>query len=50
VAATDRARSRYSLDRIAHETIAVYDKALDTAAMSSMSVPSSLSSLSAMAA
>jgi len=36
VAATDRARSRYSLDRIAHETIAVYDKALDSAAMSSM--------------
>jgi D-inositol-3-phosphate glycosyltransferase len=53
VAATDRARSRYSLDRIAHETIAVYDKALDAAAMSSMSVPSvpsSLTSLSAMAA
>jgi glycosyltransferase involved in cell wall biosynthesis len=31
VAATDRARSRYSLDRIAHETIAVYDRALDSA-------------------
>jgi hypothetical protein len=28
VAATDRARSRYSLDRIAHETLAVYDTAL----------------------
>ena len=28
VAATDRARSRYSLDRIAHETLAVYDAAL----------------------
>jgi glycosyltransferase involved in cell wall biosynthesis len=36
VAATDRARSRYSLDRIAHETIAVYDKALDSTSMSSM--------------
>jgi glycosyltransferase involved in cell wall biosynthesis len=36
VAATDRARSRYSLDRIAHETIAVYDRALDSAAMTSM--------------
>jgi len=33
MAATDRARSRYSLDRIAHETLAVYDKALDSAAM-----------------
>ena len=33
VAATDRARSRYSWDRIAHETIAVYDTALDAAAM-----------------
>jgi len=32
VAATDRARSRYSWDRIAHETIAVYDKARDAAA------------------
>ena len=28
VAATDRARSRYSWDRIAHETLAVYDAAL----------------------
>ena len=28
VAATDRARSRYSWDRIAHETAAVYDTAL----------------------
>src|ERR1700730_10100414 len=33
VAAADRARSRYSWDRIAHETLAVYDKALDAAAM-----------------
>jgi len=33
VAATDRARSRYSWDRIAHETLAVYDSALGTAAM-----------------
>ena len=33
VAATDRARSRYSLDRIAHETIGVYTRALDAAAM-----------------
>jgi glycosyltransferase involved in cell wall biosynthesis len=33
VAAADRARSRYSWDRIAHETIAVYDTALDAAAM-----------------
>ena len=33
VAAVDRARSRYSWDRIAHETIAVYDTARDTAAM-----------------
>ncbi|HVH78850.1 MAG TPA: glycosyltransferase [Stellaceae bacterium] len=33
VAATDRARSRYSWDRIAHETLAVYDRALDSAAM-----------------
>ena len=32
VAATDRAQSRYSLDRIAHETLAVYDTALDSAA------------------
>jgi glycosyltransferase involved in cell wall biosynthesis len=31
VAAADRARSRYSWDRIAHETLAVYDSALDTA-------------------
>jgi glycosyltransferase involved in cell wall biosynthesis len=30
MAATDRARSRYSWDRIAHETLAVYDTALDT--------------------
>jgi glycosyltransferase involved in cell wall biosynthesis len=50
MAATDRARSRYSLDRIAHETLAVYDKALDAAAASAMSSPSSLSALSAMAA
>jgi glycosyltransferase involved in cell wall biosynthesis len=28
VAATDRARSRYSWDRIAHETLAVYDTAI----------------------
>jgi len=28
VAATDRARSRYSWDRIAHETLAVYETAL----------------------
>jgi glycosyltransferase involved in cell wall biosynthesis len=33
VAAADRARSRYSWDRIAHETLAVYDRALGTAAM-----------------
>jgi glycosyltransferase involved in cell wall biosynthesis len=33
VAAADRARSRYSWDRIAHEIIAVYDTALDAAAM-----------------
>jgi glycosyltransferase involved in cell wall biosynthesis len=33
VAAADRAKSRYSWDRIAHETIAVYDTALDAAAM-----------------
>ena len=33
VAAADRARSRYSWDRIAHETLAVYDTALDAAAM-----------------
>ena len=33
VAAADRARSRYSWDRIAHETIAVYDTALGAAAM-----------------
>ena len=33
VAAADRARSRYSWDRIAHETVAVYDRALDAAAM-----------------
>jgi glycosyltransferase involved in cell wall biosynthesis len=32
VAAADRARSRYSWDRIAHETIAVYDTAVDGAA------------------
>jgi glycosyltransferase involved in cell wall biosynthesis len=31
VAAADRARSRYSWDRIAHETLAVYDSAVDTA-------------------
>jgi glycosyltransferase involved in cell wall biosynthesis len=33
VAAADRARSRYSWDRIAHETVAVYDRAVGTAAM-----------------
>ena len=33
VAAADRAKSRYSWDRIAHETLAVYDSALDAAAM-----------------
>jgi glycosyltransferase involved in cell wall biosynthesis len=33
VAAADRARSRYSWDRIAHETLAVYDAARDAAAM-----------------
>ena len=33
VAAADRARSRYSLDRIAHETLAVYDTALDATAV-----------------
>jgi glycosyltransferase involved in cell wall biosynthesis len=33
VAAADRARSRYSWERIAQETIAVYDAALDIAAM-----------------
>jgi glycosyltransferase involved in cell wall biosynthesis len=33
VAAADRARSRYCWDRIAHETLAVYDTALDAAAM-----------------
>ncbi|HET9080284.1 MAG TPA: glycosyltransferase [Trebonia sp.] len=33
VAATDRARSRYSWDRIAHETLTVYDTALGAAAM-----------------
>jgi glycosyltransferase involved in cell wall biosynthesis len=33
VAAADRARSRYSWDRIAHETLAVYDTALGAAAM-----------------
>jgi glycosyltransferase involved in cell wall biosynthesis len=32
VAAADRARSRYSWDRIAHETVSVYDTALDCAA------------------
>ena len=32
VAAADRAKSRYSWDRIAHETLAVYDRALDAAA------------------
>jgi glycosyltransferase involved in cell wall biosynthesis len=32
VAAVDRARSRYSWERIAHETLAVYDVALDAAA------------------
>jgi glycosyltransferase involved in cell wall biosynthesis len=33
VAAADRARSRYSWDRIAHETLAVYDTALGSNAM-----------------
>jgi len=33
VAAADRARSRYSWERIAHETAAVYDSALDAAAL-----------------
>src|SRR6185437_1181962 len=33
VAAADRASSRYSWDRIAHETLAVYDTARDAAAM-----------------
>ena len=33
VAAADRARSRYSWERIAHETLSVYDTALDAAAM-----------------
>ena len=33
LAAADRARSRYSWDRIARETTAVYDRALDTAAL-----------------
>jgi glycosyltransferase involved in cell wall biosynthesis len=42
VAATDRARSRYSLDRIAHETIAVYDRALDSASMTSMTSMTSM--------
>jgi glycosyltransferase involved in cell wall biosynthesis len=32
MAAADRARSRYSWDRIAHETLAVYDSALDATA------------------
>lgn len=32
VAAADRAKSRYSWDRIAHETTAVYDSTLDAAA------------------
>lgn len=32
VAAADRAKSRYSWDRIAHETAAVYDSAVDAAA------------------
>ena len=32
VAAADRARSRYSWDRIAAETLAVYDKAITQAA------------------
>jgi glycosyltransferase involved in cell wall biosynthesis len=33
VAASDRAQSRYSWERIAHETLSVYDTALDAAAM-----------------
>jgi hypothetical protein len=32
VAAADRARSRYSWDRIAGETLAVYDRAIGQAA------------------
>jgi hypothetical protein len=32
VAAADRAQSRYSWDRIAHETLAVYDTAAAMAA------------------
>ncbi len=32
MAAADRARSRYSWDRIAHETLAVYNRALDAGA------------------
>ena len=32
VAASDRAQSRYSWKRIAHETLSVYDTALDAAA------------------
>jgi hypothetical protein len=32
MAAADRARSRYSWDRIAHETLAVYASALDATA------------------
>ncbi len=42
VAAADRAKSRYSWDRIAHETLAVYDRALDAAACPSRSPPSRL--------
>jgi hypothetical protein len=33
VAAADRARSRYSWDRIAYETLTVYDTTLDAAAI-----------------
>jgi len=33
MAAADRAKSRYSWERIAHETLAVYDTALDAAAI-----------------
>jgi hypothetical protein len=33
VAAADRAQSRYSWNRIASETLSVYDTALDTAAI-----------------
>ncbi len=38
VAAADRARSRYSWDRIAHETAAVYDSALGAAALGAVAL------------